>query len=101
MAGTNHQKESIPFVVFRLMSACMPGNIQVLAQHKNHRLKSVKSHLKNDGLTPRVNGNTKKLPHNITPFEKVQHVVKFILSYAEDHTILLPGHIPGYKRDDI
>lgn len=67
----------------------------------NHRLKSIKSHLKHNGLTPRVNGNTRKLPHNTTPFEEIQRVVKFILNYAEDHAILLPGRIPGYKRDDI
>ena len=27
--------------------------------------------------------------------------MKFILQYAEDNTILLPGRVPGYKRDDI
>lgn len=28
-------------------------------------------------------------------------MVKFIVSYAEDNAILLPGRIPGYKRDDV
>ena len=31
----------------------------------------------------------------------VEEVVKFILQYAEANTILLPGRIPGYKRDNI
>ena len=53
-----------------------------------------------NGLTPRVHGNSRKLPHNTTAFEEIR-VVKFILNYAEDHAILLPGRIPGYKRDDI
>lgn len=67
----------------------------------NYRLKSLKSNLMHYGLTPRVNGNTGKLPHNVTSFEEIQRIVKFITNFAEDHAILLPGRIPGYKRDDI
>lgn len=33
--------------------------------------------------------------------EKIQRVIGFIRSYAEDHGILLPGRIPGFKRDDV
>ena len=33
--------------------------------------------------------------------EDVQHVVQFILHHAKVNAILLPGHIPGYKRDDV
>jgi len=28
-------------------------------------------------------------------------VVKFLQNFAETNAILLPGRIPGYKRDDV
>ena len=33
--------------------------------------------------------------------EDVKQLVVFILLYAEANAILLPGRIPGYKKDDI
>ena len=48
------------------------------------------------GLLPRVRSTT--LPHNTTQLSDIRNVVRFI-HYAEDHAILLPGRIPGYKRD--
>ena len=48
-----------------------------------------------------MHGNIHRQPgHSFRP-EDVQHVAAFITSYAEDHGILLPGRIPGYKRSDI
>ena len=41
------------------------------------------------------------LTHNAFTFVEVQNVVRFLKNYAETHAILLPGCIPGYKRDDI
>ena len=52
-------------------------------------------------MTPRVHGNTKCLPHNAMPFDVINAAVKFLQNYAEQHAILLPGRIPGYKRDDM
>ena len=40
-------------------------------------------------------------PHNTTNISDIQYVVRFIMHYSEDHTILLPGRVPGYKRDNI
>jgi len=37
----------------------------------------------------------------VFPLEDVQYVVHFILHYTEANAILLPGRIPGYKRDDV
>ena len=65
------------------------------------RLKAIKSSYKKDGIQPRVHGNCKRLPANALTFADVQHVVKFITNFAEDHAILLPGRIPGYKRSDL
>lgn len=53
------------------------------------------------GLTTRVHGNTRRRPHHALTFPEVQNVVRFLLSYADLHGILLPGRIPGYKRDDL
>ena len=54
-----------------------------------------------NSLTTRIHGNTKRLPHNVTTFEQIQKIVKFISNFAEEQAILLPGQIPGYKRDDL
>ena len=40
------------------------------------------------------------LPHNTTKLSDIKNAVRYILQYAEDHAILLPGRIPRYKRDD-
>ena len=53
-----------------------------------------------NGLTTRIHGNTKRLPHNVTNFEQIQKIVKFVSNFAEQQTILQPGRIPAYKRDD-
>ena len=63
--------------------------------------KALRSHIKENGLVPRIHGNTKRLPPNALSFEDVQRVASYIQNYAEDHAILLPGRIPGYKRTDL
>ncbi|XP_065901333.1 uncharacterized protein [Dysidea avara] len=65
------------------------------------RLQSIRSHYLECGMTPRVHGNTKCLPHNAMPFDVINAAVKFLQNYAEQHAILLPGRIPGYKRDNM
>jgi len=65
------------------------------------RLKAIKSHYLANGLVPRRHGNTGRVPSNTLSLEDAQHVVHFILHYAEANAILLPGRIPGYKRDDV
>ena len=53
------------------------------------------------GLTTRVHKRTNTLPHNVLSFDEVKNVIRFLNHYSEAHAILLPGRIPGYKRDDI
>ncbi len=60
---------------------------------------SIKSSWLENGLRPRQRQHT--TPHNVTSSSDVQQVVRFILNYAEDNAILLPGRIPGYKCDDM
>ena len=63
------------------------------------KLKAIKSSWLENGLRPRQHQHT--TPHNVTSLSDVQQVVCFILNYAEDNSILLPGRVPGYKRDDM
>ena len=63
------------------------------------KLNAIKASWLKNGLRPRQ--HTYTTPHNATNLSDIQHIVHFILQYAEDHAILLPGRIPGYKRDDI
>lgn len=61
----------------------------------------MKAHFLANGLEERMHGNIKRLPYNTLTLVDSQNVVKFIRSYAENHAILLPGRIPGYKRNDL
>ena len=62
------------------------------------RFDAIKHTWLQNGVCPHVHSSNQ--PHNTTRLSNVQHVVQFILQYA-DHAILLPGRIPGYKRDDV
>lgn len=66
-----------------------------------HRLKAIKAHLLSNGLAVRTHKNTGKIPHNVTSYASIRYIVQFITNFAEQHAILLPGRIPGYKRDDL
>ena len=66
-----------------------------------HRLENIKKHYLEHGMDIRVHKNTRRLPPRTLSFVELTSLVKFIENYAEQHAILLPGRIPGYKRDDI
>ena len=61
----------------------------------------LQAHYRACGLTARIHGNTKRLPHKALSFDETRKVSRFLKSYAEANAILLPGRIPGYKRDDL
>ena len=63
------------------------------------KLDAIKKSWMDNGLRPRTHGNS--VPRNATKLTDVENVVRFINCYAENNAILLPGRIPGYKRDDI
>ena len=37
----------------------------------------------------------------ILSMEDIQGVVKFITNYATRNALVLPGRVPGFKRDDV
>ena len=63
------------------------------------KFEAIKKSWEENGLRPRSRKH--KAPHNTTKLSDVEHTVRFILHYAENNAILLPGRIPGYKRDDL
>lgn len=65
------------------------------------RLKNLMRSLKENGLTPRVHGNSKRKPKHALSFSSTEYVVRFLFTYAEQHALLLPGRVPGYSRSDI
>ena len=65
------------------------------------RLQAVKDSYKKEGLQVRRHKNTQRSPHHAMPFAAKRNVATFLYNYAEENAILLPGQIPGYKRDDI
>ena len=46
-------------------------------------------------------GNTFQQPHHAFTCTDLRHIVTFLTNFAEANAILLPGRIPGYKRDDV
>ena len=68
---------------------------------RKKRLLAVKDSYNNNGLETRVHKNRKSLPHNYRSLEVIKNFVPFLQNYCEENAILLPGRIPGFKRDDI
>ena len=64
-------------------------------------LENLMLHFQNHGLAPRLHGNVKHLPHNTLSFSSVETVVRFLVNYAANNAILLPGHIPGHRNTDV
>ncbi|XP_035826079.1 uncharacterized protein LOC106011983 [Aplysia californica] len=58
-------------------------------------------HYKEHGISPRQHGNLKKLPSNSLSFKDTRNVVDFIVNYAEDHAIMLPGRTPHNWVSDV
>ena len=48
-----------------------------------------------------IPGFTKTLPSRALSFVEKSSLVTFIENYAEQNAVLLPGRIPGYKKDDL
>ena len=65
------------------------------------RFRRLKEHYEEHGISQRVHGNHKRLPHNTLPHAVTENVKNFLNNYAEENAVLLPGRIPGFKNDDI
>ncbi len=56
---------------------------------------------KEHGLASRKCRSGGRIDKKALSFEDVTRVVTFITNYAEANALVLPGRVPGYKRDDI
>lgn len=65
------------------------------------RRRNLMANIKENGLTPRVHGNVKRIPKHALSLQSTEYILRFLHSYAEQHALLLPGWIPGYTRTDI
>ena len=68
----------------------------------NQRLDALRKHFLANGMTPRVKkaGGRKFNTKSLTP-EDTERVVQFLRHFAEDHGLVLPGRVPGFKRSDV
>ncbi|KAK3765711.1 hypothetical protein RRG08_026185 [Elysia crispata] len=58
-------------------------------------------HYKENGVEPRVHGNTKKLRKNALEYKDTKAVVDFILNFATLHAIQLPDRTPKHWVSDV
>ena len=65
------------------------------------RLRALRAQYLSEGLVPRVHGHTGRTAPNALVLDDVKGIISFVMQYVESNSILLPGRIPGYKRDDI
>ena len=63
---------------------------QILPGIDKKRFTNLMKSLKEDGLAPRIHGNTKKKPHHVLSFSSVEYVVHFLLNYNKQNGLLLP-----------
>ena len=67
----------------------------------NHRVLALRKHYQENGMETRVHQNSKQTPAQALSFDDINRIVKYLNQYVEQHAILLPGRIPGQKRDDV
>lgn len=66
--------------------------------HKN-RFYSLVKHYRLNRVSLRTHGKKKRLPSSAFSAATIERVVKFIMNVAEDQALLLPGRVPGFKRN--
>jgi len=66
------------------------------------RLTSLLKWYKTEGLVPKEkkSGGRSSNIHALS-FDDIKRVIQFITNYAADHAVVLPGRVPGFRRDDI
>ena len=67
----------------------------------DYRLRAIRAHYIVHGLVPRTHGHTGRTAPNALVLEDVKGIITFVMQYVESNGVLLPGRVPGYKRDDV
>ncbi len=63
--------------------------------------KNLVMHFDENSLTPRMHGNTKRLPSNAMSYSTTENITKFITNFATVHALPLPGRIPGVYSEKL
>ena len=73
-----------------------------LFQHdiSTKKYEALKKYYHKNGIAIRQHGNEGRLPANTLARDDIDKLLTFLDNYSEENAILLPGRIPGYKRDD-
>ena len=66
-----------------------------------HKVQAIKRHFLDNGISTREHGNNGNHPKHALTFSMILGILQFIQNYAEQHAILLPGRIPGFKQDNV
>ena len=56
---------------------------------------------RSNGVQPKENRNAGRNNTRAFSFEDLKRTVAFVSNYADDHGMVMPGRVPGFKRDDI
>ena len=65
------------------------------------KLQKITRHYLENGIANRVHKNSLFRTYNALLFDETTRLINFLQNYAEQHVILLPVRIPGYKWDNI
>ncbi|KAI7806078.1 hypothetical protein IRJ41_025886 [Triplophysa rosa] len=67
-----------------------------------YHLTCLLSHYKENGIEPKEkkSGGRKSNTRSFE-FEDIPRAVRFLTNYASENVLVLPGRVPGFKRDDI
>ena len=99
---TREKRKRIPAYSFLYQShaICKEMFLHMYGFSKS-RFQKLLEHYQNHGISVRVHGNSKRLPHNTLPQAIAEDVKNFLSNYTEENAVLLPWRIPGFKNVDI
>jgi len=74
----------------------------MLLRISQDRLSSLQKWYKAEGLVPKEKKSGGRANNRRSlVIDDVKRVVQFVIGYAHDHALVLPGRVPGFKREDI
>lgn len=67
-----------------------------------NKLKALVHHYKEHGIAQRQrkSGGRRSNTRSLS-YDDIKAVVTFISNFAEEHALVLPGRVPGFKRADV
>src|SRR6218665_1286319 len=66
-----------------------------------NRLTALLKWYREHGLVPKEKRSGGRNSDRPFSFHDIQRTVAFMTNYAEDHALVLPGRVPGFKREDV